>query len=72
MKGKLRKEFIERVKTDLDRDFIVEEVEDLIHEFCDEIETRLLDVRADLRRIEGLTEINAIRSTVEDLLRELW
>ena len=32
MKGKLRKEFIERVKTDFDSDFVVEEVEDLIHD----------------------------------------
>jgi hypothetical protein len=72
VKGKLRKEFVERVKMVLDRDFVVEEIEDLVHEFCDEIEIRLLDVRADLRRIEGLMEINAIRNTVEELLMELW
>ena len=72
MKGKLRKEFIERVETDLDRDFIVEEVEDLIHELCDEIENRLLDVYDELKRIEGLTEIDAIRNTVEELMKDLW
>jgi hypothetical protein len=72
MKGKLRKEFIERVKTDLDRDFIVEEVEDLIHDLCDEIENRLLDVYDELKRIEGLTEIDAIRNTVEELMKDLW
>ncbi len=70
MKGKLRKEFIERVETDLDRDFIVGEVEDLI----DEIENRLLDVcdELKLKRIEGLTEIDAIINTVEELLKDLW
>ena len=72
MKGELRKEFIERVKTDLDRDFIVEEVEDLIHDLCDEIENRLLDVYDELKRIEGLTEIDAIRNTVEELMKDLW
>jgi hypothetical protein len=72
MKGKLRKEFIERVKTDLDRDFIVEEVEDLIHDLCDEIGNRLLDVYDELKRIEGLTEIDAIRNTVEELMKDLW
>jgi hypothetical protein len=72
MKGKLRKKFIERVETDLDKDFIVEEVEDLIHELCDEIENRLLDVYDELKRIEGLTEINAIRNTVEELMKDLW
>jgi hypothetical protein len=71
-KRKLRKEFIERVETVLDRDFIVEEVEDLIHELCDEIENRLLDVYDELKRIEGLTEIDAIRSTVEELMKDLW
>jgi hypothetical protein len=71
-KRKLRKEFIERVETVLDRDFIVEEVEDLIHELCDEIENRLLDVYDELKRIEGLTDIDAIRNTVEELVRELW
>ena len=72
MKGKLRKEFIERVKADFDSDFIVEEVEDLIHDLCDEIENRLLDVYDELKRIEGLTEIDAIRNTVEELMKDLW
>ena len=72
MKGKLRKEFIERVETDLDRDHMVEEVKYLIHELCDEIENRLLDVYDELKRIEGLTEIDAIRNTVEELMKDLW
>jgi hypothetical protein len=72
MKGELRKEFIERVETDFDSDFIVEEVEDLIHDLCDEIENRLLDVYDELKRIEGLTEIDAIRNTVEELMKDLW
>jgi len=72
MKGKLRREFVERVKTDFDSDFIVEEVEDLIHELCDEIENRLLNVYYELKRIKGLAEIDAIRSIVEDLVDDLW
>ena len=72
IEGKLRKEFIERVKTDFDGDFIVEEVEDLIHELCDEIENRLLDVYYELKRIKGLTEIDAIRNAVEELVDDLW
>ena len=72
MKGELRKEFIERVETDLDKDFIVEEIEGLIHDLCDEIEGRLLDVCAELKRIKGLREIDAIRSIVEDLMDDLW
>ncbi len=72
MKGKLRKEFIERVGTDLSGDFIVEEVEDLIHDLCDEIRNRLLDVYDELKRIEGLTETDAIRNTVEELVKDLW
>ena len=72
MKGKLRKEFIERVETDLDRDFIVVEVEDLIHELCDEIESRLLGIYDELKRIEGLTEIYAIRDALEELMKDLW
>ena len=70
--GKLRKEFIERVGTDLNGDFIVEEVEDLIHDLCDEIRNRLLDVYDELKRIEGLTETDAIRNTVEELVKDLW
>lgn len=72
MKGRLRKEFIERVETDFDSDFIVEELKDLIHDLCDEIEGKLLDVCAELRRIEGLTEIDIIRNAVEELVTDLW
>jgi hypothetical protein len=72
VKGKLRKEFIERVETDLDKDFIVGEVEDLIHELCDKIESKLLDVYDELKRIRGLTEIDAIRNTVGELIKDLW
>jgi len=72
MKGGLRKEFIERVKTDFDSDFVVEEVEDLIHDLCDEIENRLLDICAELKRIKGLAEIDAVRNAVEDLVDDLW
>jgi hypothetical protein len=72
MKGELRKEFIERVKTDFDSDFVVEEVEDLIHDLCDEIENRLLDICAELKRIEGLAEIDIIRNAVEELADDLW
>ena len=70
--GKLRKEFIERVGTDLNGDFIVEEVEDLIHDLCDEIRNRLLDACDELKLIEGLTEIDAVRSTVEELVEDLY
>jgi len=72
MKGKLRREFVERVKTDIGSNFIAEEVEDLIHELCDEIENRLLNVYYELKRIKGLAEIDAIRSIVEDLVDDLW
>ena len=72
MKGKLRKEFIERVETDLDKDFIVGEVDDLLHELCDKIESKLLDVYDELKRIRGLTEIDAIRNTVGELIKDLW
>ena len=78
MKGKLRKEFIERVRTDLtddlDSDLLVGTVEDIIDELCDEIENRLLDVcdELKLKQIEGLTEIDAITNTVEELLKDLW
>jgi len=72
MKGKLRREFIERVKTDIGSNFIAEEVEDLVHELCDEVENRLLNVYYELKRIKGLTEIDAIRNTLEELVRDLW
>ena len=72
MKGKLRREFVERVKTDFDSDFIVEQVGDLIHELCDEIENRLLNVYYELKPIKGLTEIDPIRNAVEELVDDLW
>ena len=72
MKGKLRKEFIERMRAILDGDIIVEEVEDLIHDFCDQIENRLLDVYYELKRIKGLAEIDIIRHAVEGLADDLW
>lgn len=72
MKDKLRKEFIERVETDLDRDFIVEEVEDLIHELCDEIEDRLGSISGDMVDIRGITEINDIRNNLQELMDDLW
>ena len=72
MKGKLRREFVERAKTDFDSDFVVEEVEDLIHDLCDEIENRLLNVYYELKRIKGLTEIDAIKNAVEELVDDLW
>ena len=72
MKGKLRKEFIERMEAILDGDIVVEEVEDLIDDLCDEIENRLLDVYYELKRIEGLTEIDIIRNAVEELVTDLW
>ena len=72
MKGKLRKEFIERVRTDFDSDFIVKEVEDLIHDLCDEIENRILDVYDELKRIEESAEIDPIRNAVEKLADDLW
>ena len=72
MRGKLRREFVERVKTDIGSNFIADEVEDLIHEFCDEIENRLLNVYYELKRIKGLTEIDAIRNTMEELVDDLW
>lgn len=72
MKGKLRKEFIERIEATFDSDFIIEEVEDLIHDLCDEIENRLLDVYYKLKRIKGLAEIDAIKNAVEELAEDLW
>jgi len=72
MKGKLRKEFIERMEAVLYGDIVEEEVEDLIHDFCDQIENRLLNVYYELKRIKGLTEINAIKNTVEELVDDLW
>lgn len=71
IQGRLRKEFIERMEAILEGDIVVEEVEDLIHEFCDEIENRLLDVYYELKRIEGLAEIDIIRNAVEELADDL-
>ena len=71
IQGKLRKEFIERMEAILDGDIVEEEVEDLIHDLCDEIENRLLDVYYELKRIEGLTEIDIIRNAVEELADDL-
>lgn len=72
MKGKLRKKFIERVETDLDRDFIVGEVEDLIYELCDEIEDRLGSILGYMVDIRGITEINDIRDNLQELMDDLW
>ena len=76
MRGKLRKEFIERVRTDLtddlDSDLIVGTAEDIVHALCYEIEGRLVGVCSKLERIKGLTEIDAIRNTLEKLVRDLW
>ena len=72
MKGKLRKEFIKLVRTDLDRNFIVEEVEDLIHDLCDEIEDRLGSILGDMVDIRGITEINDIRDNLQELMDDLW
>ena len=72
MKGKLRKEFIERMEAVLYGDIVVEEMEDLIHDFCDQIENKLLDVYYELKRIRGLTEIDVIRNAVEELVDDLW
>jgi len=72
VKGKLRKEFIERVETDLDRDFIVGEVEDLIHDLCDEIEDRLGSILGDIVDIRGITEIDDIRGNLQELMDDLW
>ena len=65
MKGKLRKEFMKRVETDLDSDLLVGTAEDIIHELCDEIENILLHVCDELKRID------AIRDTLEELVKDL-
>lgn len=76
MKGKLREEFTERVRTDLtddlDHKLIIGTAEDIVRELCWEIESRLLDVCNKLRRIEGLAEIDAIRNTLERLAEDLY
>lgn len=72
MKGKLRKEFIERVETDLDSDLLVGTVEDIIHELCDEIEDRLGSILGDMVDIRGITEIDDIRDNLQELMDDLW
>lgn len=54
IENKLRKEFIERMEAILDEDFVVEEVEDLIHDFCNE-----------LKRINAIR--NTLKGLVKDL-----
>ena len=54
IENKLRKEFIERMEAILDEDFVVEEVEDLIHDFCNE-----------LKRIDAIR--NTSKRLVKDL-----
>ena len=72
MKGKLRKEFIERMEAVLDGDFVVEEVEDLIHDLCDKIEDRLGSILGDMVNIRGITEIDDIRDNLQELMDDLW
>jgi len=76
VKGKLRKEFIERVETDLtddlDGDLLVGTVEDIIHELCNEIEDRLGSILGDMVDIRGITEINDIRDNLQELMDDLW
>lgn len=72
MKGKLREEFIERVEAVLDRDFAAGEVEDLIHDLCDEIEDRLGSILGDMVNIRGITEIDNIRNNLQKLMDDLW
>ena len=54
IENKLRKEFIERMEAILDEDFVVEEVEDLIHDFCDK-----------LKRIDAIR--NTLKGLVKNL-----
>jgi len=76
MKGKLRREFIKRVRTDLtddlDSDLIVGTAEDIIYELCDEIEDRLGSILGDMVDIRGITEINDIRNNLQELMDDLW
>ena len=72
MKGKLRKEFIERMEAILDGDIVVEEVEDLIHDLCNEIEDRLGSILGDMVDIRGITEIDDIRDNLQELMDDLW
>jgi len=76
MKGKLRREFIKRVRIDLtddlDSDLIVGTAEDIIYELCDEIEDRLGSILGDMVDIRGITEINYIRNNLQELMDDLW
>ena len=72
MKGKLREKFIERMEAILDGDIVVEEVEDLIHDLCDEIEDRLGSILGDMVDIRGITEIDDIRDNLQELMDDLW
>ncbi len=76
MKGKLRKEFMKRVRTDLtddlDSDLLVGTAEDIIYELCDEIEDRLGSILGDMVDIRGITEINDIRDNLQELMDDLW
>ena len=72
MKGKLREKFIERMEAILDGDIVVEEVEDLIHDLCNEIEDRLGSILGDMVDIRGITEIDDIRDNLQELMDDLW
>ena len=72
MQGKLRKKFIERMEAILDEDFVVEEVEDLMHDLFDEIENRLGSILGDMANIRGTTEIDDIRDNLQELMDDLW
>ena len=76
MKGKVRKEFMKRVRTDLtddlDSDLLVGTAEDIIYELCDEIEDRLGSILGDMVDIRGITEIDDIRDNLQELMDDLW
>ena len=72
MKGKLREEFIERMEAILDGDIVVEEVEYLIHDLCDEIEDRLGSILGGMANIRGIAEIDNIRDNLQELMDDLW
>jgi len=72
MKGKLREKFIERMEAILDGDIVVEEVEDLIHDLCNEIEDRLGSILGDMVDIREIAEIDDIRDNLQELMDDLW
>jgi hypothetical protein len=72
MKGKLREKFIERMEAILDEDFVVEEVEDLMHDLFDEIENRLGSILGDMANIREIAEIDDIRDNLQELMDDLW